>query len=89
MMKRNDRIYKSMSLEDLMSAFSFVFAKAGVYLLPIIQNFNYEKNLPCKQGLDLKAEFVRNIIKLLKDKNTNIEVTDMKEYYDIWITITP
>lgn len=91
-MLRNDRIYKSMNLNDFMSNASFIVAKGGLLLTPYIQKINYEKTLPRikdKEDHELKQLFIDGIIKIVSSNlEVNISITDMVDYYDVWTQIT-
>lgn len=91
-MLRNDRIYKSMELNDFMLNTSFIFAKGGVALTAHIANFNYEKGLPnlsSKSDKELKHIFIVGVKHIVNDiLELNINVVDMGKYYDVWTNIT-
>ena len=90
-MLRNDRLYKSMSLDDFMLNMSFIIAKGGLALTGYIQNFNYEKSLPRvkeKSDAEIKDYFIEGVKHVVNDiLEMNIDIVDMGKYYDIWTEI--
>lgn len=85
---RHDRIYKSMTLHDFMACCSFTFAHGGVYLGPLISNYNYlcttEPFKKCNDE-EKKVKFMKEAMKITNGlPDISINVTDMGDYYDIW-----
>lgn len=83
------RIYKSLPLDDFIDMTSFVFAKGGLLLTSLIQNFNYEKSYwTDKSEEELKEIFMEKAIQeketdMAKENGISIEITNFKEcsYY--------
>lgn len=88
---RNDRLYKSLSLKDFMEQLCFVVAKGGLYLVPLVQESNYERTfekMKAKTDDELKVCFVDKAIRLISATTTNIRITDAGSFYDVWTELT-
>lgn len=90
-MLRNDRLYKSLSLDDFIENISFIAAKGGLLLTGHTASFNYEKTLPrlqYKSNEELKKVYINGVKHIVNDiLGLEIRIDDMETYYDVWLTI--
>lgn len=75
------RINKNLPLNKLMENMSFVLAKAGIYIVPTIQNVNYfsKKNLYTEKYL--KTYFVTEIKRIINFIGLEIRIYKNKRFY--------
>lgn len=76
------RIYKSLPLDDLMEMMSFVFAKANVYLVPIIQDINYQKKE--RKETSLKQQFLKRC-EIIARETPCMNMVENSHRYDVTI----
>lgn len=80
------RVYHRLPLEDFMEHFSFVIAKCGYLVTPIIQDINYMRTVHKeKTKEDWKTEFVQKLKKELNRCNKVCNITYTEKYYDVWL----
>lgn len=81
------RIYKSLPLNDFMDMTSFVVAKAGLLITPVIQNMNYNRlnALSSLSEPELKAAFMSKVISFIEKSKVDMEnellITDVSNFY--------
>lgn len=79
------RIYKSLPLEDFMDNITFVVAKAGLYLVPLIQNVNYLRKCEPHSEEYWKEHFMDCAIKTMErhtDKmERHMQITEFEKFF--------
>ena len=92
-MRRHDRIYKSLPLCDFMKMCGFIFAHVDYYCVPLTQDMNYRQG---REELRLpKDEAQRYFLNKVKDDILKYElassviILDCGDYYDIYLEWCP
>jgi len=81
------RVYKSLPLNDFMGMTSFVVAKAGLLITPMIQNMNYDKlhALSSLSDSELKSAFMSNVFRFIEKNKDIMEqellLTESSDFY--------